>query len=94
MQILIDRLAGQRAKAFAFLERQFEHRTAQMFEQDQQMIGVDQRLLGRTLEEIFGMMGEELVERSWRRRPSLPQRIQVRVPRAPPAACAEATVPG
>src|SRR5512143_2608965 len=35
-----------------------------MFEQDQQMIGVDERLLRRTVEEIFGMVGEELVERA------------------------------
>ena len=37
-----------------------------MVEQDQQMIGVDQRLFGRTREEIFGMMGQELVERTGR----------------------------
>src|SRR5512142_2771912 len=37
-----------------------------MLEQDEQMIGIDQCLLGRTLEEIFRMMGEELVERTGR----------------------------
>src|SRR5512134_2068664 len=30
------------------------------------MIGVDEGLLGRTVEEIFGMMGKELVQRSRR----------------------------
>ena len=82
------------AKAFAFLKWQLEHRAAQMLEQDQQMIGVDQRLLGRTLKEIFGMMGEELVQSDWRRQPSLPLRIRDRVPRAPPAVSLKRRFPG
>src|SRR5690349_8746092 len=64
LQILIDDLSRQRAKAFAFLERQFEHGTAQVLEQDQQMIGIDQRLLRGTIEKIFGVMRQELVKRT------------------------------
>ena len=56
-------LRRERAEAFAFLERQLEHRAAQVVEQDQQMIGVDQRLFRRLAEEIIGMMREELIER-------------------------------
>src|SRR5687767_6201920 len=37
-----------------------------MFQEDQQMVGIHQCLLGRALEEIFGMMGEELVNRTRR----------------------------
>ena len=63
LKIFIHEFIGETAKAFAFLERQLEHGTAQMLKQDQQMIWVDQCLLGRTAEEIIGMMREELVKR-------------------------------
>ncbi len=67
VQILFDRLGRNGAEAFARLERRFEHGAAQMLEQDQQMVGVDQRLFRRTLEEIFRMMREELVDGIGRR---------------------------
>src|SRR6266508_845047 len=68
LKILIDDLSRQRAEAFAFLEWQLEHRAAQMLKQNQQMIWVDQRLLRRAIEEIFGMMGEELIQGTRRRK--------------------------
>ena len=64
LQIFVDDLGGEQAKALALLEGQLEHGAAQVLEQDEQVIRVDQRLLGRALEEILRMVGEELVERT------------------------------
>jgi len=62
LKIFINHVARQRAKAFAFLKRQLEHRAAQMFKQNQQMIGIDQRLFGRTPEKVLRVARQELVE--------------------------------
>src|SRR5215207_1887408 len=64
LKILFDHFTSEGAKAFTFLEWELEHCAAQMLEQDQQMIGVDERLFRGTLEEVFGMMGQELVQRT------------------------------
>src|SRR5687768_9031966 len=61
VQIIFNGLRGDRTKPFALLEWQLEYCAAQMLQQDQQMIGIDQCLLWGTLKEIFRMMGEELV---------------------------------
>ncbi|MBV6465939.1 MAG: hypothetical protein PGMFKBFP_01229 [Anaerolineales bacterium] len=67
VEIFVDGLCRKFAEALARFERQLEQRAAQMLQQDQEMVGVDQRLLGRLPEKIFGMVGEELVERIGRR---------------------------
>ena len=66
-EIFIEQFIGDTSKAITFLKRQFKHGTAQMLQQFQQMIRVDQRLLRRPAEKIFGMMREELVQRIRRR---------------------------
>ena len=34
-----------------------------MLEQNEQIVGVDERLLGRAVEEIVGVVGQELIQR-------------------------------
>ncbi len=64
IQVLLHRLGRQGTEALAFLERQLEHGTAQVVEQDDQVVGVDQGLFGRAPKEVIGMVGQELVERA------------------------------
>ena len=78
---------GCTAEVLASLEGQFEHRAAQVLQQDEQVVGVDQRLLGRAPEEIFGMMRQELVERTGRS-------DQHRRSRGIPASCPARLLPG
>ena len=51
------------AEAVALLERQLEGRAADMIEQDQQLVGIDARLLGRGAEEELGVADNVLVQR-------------------------------
>ena len=60
---LLQLLGREGAKAFALGKGKFEHGAAQMIEQDEQVIRIDQGALGRLTEEIVGMMRQELVER-------------------------------
>ena len=46
LEELFDPFAGQTTKRLAFLEWQLEQGAAQVVEQDEQVVGVDQRLLG------------------------------------------------
>jgi len=56
-------VAGQAAEPLTLVERKLKYGTAQMLEQDEQVVGVDQSLLRRAAEEVFGMVGKELVDR-------------------------------
>ncbi len=54
--------AGRRPKSSPGWKGSSKGRAAQVVEQDEQVVRVDQRLLGGAGEEIFGMVGQELVK--------------------------------
>ena len=56
-----------RAEPLAVRERQLEEPGLQVAGQDEQVVGVDQRLLRRRLQEVLGVADDELVERRARR---------------------------
>ena len=64
IQVFLHCCSRQGTEALVFLERQLEHGTAQVIEQYDQVIGVDQGMLGRASEEVIRMVSQELVERA------------------------------
>ncbi len=58
-----DARQAVRTERFILAERQFERRALDVVEQDVQIVGVDQRPLGRCAEEVLGVAHHELIER-------------------------------
>jgi len=62
LQVFLHRFSRQTAKALVRAEGQFKQGAANVVEQDEQVVGVNQPALGGTPEQGFGMMGQELVD--------------------------------
>ena len=66
IEVLPELICRQVSETLACLERQFKSCTADMVEQDEQVVRVYQRLLRGSGEKVFRMMCQELVKRAGR----------------------------
>ena len=81
-------------KGSLLAERQLEGRALEVVDQDEGVLGIDARVLGRRAEEVVGMRGQVLVDAARWWPPSSPPTARSAGPRGPPAATCEAMVPG
>ena len=62
LQVLLHRLGRQATKTLVQAKGQFKQGAADVVEQNQQMVGINQPALGGTPKQGLGMMGQELVD--------------------------------